>query len=280
MTCRCDSAFARLVLCTLLAAVCGAPAAAADLPDDFSLRGPLNPGPVRWDGVVMGAGIGYSSMNADFGNSTSSQVAFILRNTAIEQQYAPSTWTTLPNKTTDSKSFNIFLGYNWQPTDDLVLGADLAYNRPQHLEADASDSMTRIVTLADGTVDTATISGASSAKLVDYMTLRGRAGYAFGQFLPYAILGGALGRFNYSNTSTVNLDQAPAGGGPHIPFAQTETQSQNNVFGGGWVFGGGLDVAVTPNIFVRGEWEYVAFAAVGGTRTSVNTARVGLGLRF
>ena len=49
----------------------------------------------------------------------------------------------------------------------------------------------------------------SSIKLIDYGTFRGRAGYAFGQFLPYAVLGGAVGRFNYTNTSTVTVRSRP-----------------------------------------------------------------------
>ena len=40
----------------------------------------------------------------------------------------------------------------------------------------------------------------SSLKLTDYATFRGRAGYAFGQFLPYAFVGAAVGRMNYSTT--------------------------------------------------------------------------------
>ena len=42
-------------------------------------------------------------------------------------------------------------------------------------------------------------------KLVDYATLRGRAGYAFGNFLPYAVIGAAAGRFNYATTVTVRI---------------------------------------------------------------------------
>ena len=82
------------------------------------------------------------------------------------------------------------------------MGFDLAYNRltdlqtssgpttldapGQHLGRDQACGLIR--------------SAQSSTKLVDYGTLRLRAGYAFGQFLPYAVVGGALGRFNYSTT--------------------------------------------------------------------------------
>ena len=50
---------------------------------------------------------------------------------------------------------------------------------------------------------------ASPVKLVDYATLRGRAGYAWGQFLPYAAVGIAAGRFNYETTVTVTGPARP-----------------------------------------------------------------------
>ena len=42
----------------------------------------------------------------------------------------------------------------------------------------------------------------------------------------------------------------------------------------------GMDVALLPNMFLRGEWEFVAFAAVGGIRSNINTGRVGVGVKF
>lgn len=265
-----------VALCALLAAVWAAPAKAADLLDDSYLRGSMGGGPVRWDGVVIGAQLGYSSMNADFGNSTSSQIAFILRNTRLESEQSPSSWTTLPNKLTSSQSFGLFLGYNMQ-WDDLVLGADIAYNRPHKLEPAASDSISRSVTLSNADVDDVTITASSSIRLVDYGTFRGRAGYAFGQFLPYAVFGGAVGRFNYTTTSTVNFLQ---NGLVPLGFPATQTDNQSNKFGYGFLWGLGMDVAITPNMFLRGEWEYIAFNRVGDIRSTVNTVRVGLGVRF
>ena len=41
-----------------------------------------------------------------------------------------------------------------------------------------------------------------------------------------------------------------------------------------------MDVAVTTNVFLRGEWEYVGFAPVSGIRAGLNTGRVGVGVRF
>jgi opacity protein-like surface antigen len=89
-----------------------------------------------------------------------------------------------------------------------------------------------------------------------------RAGYAIGQFLPYAVLGVAIGRFNYGSVI----------GGLFV--------GKDNAFDAGFVTGLGVDWAVTPGIFLRAEWEYIAFAAVNGTRAQTNTGLIGGGVRF
>jgi outer membrane immunogenic protein len=258
-------------------------ASAADL-DDSALRGSFSnmfstSSYSRWDGFNFGAHIGLSNMNTDFGNSTSSLVAFILRNSTLENEAAPSNWTTLPSNTTNGRAYGVFLGYNYQ-WEQLVLGFDLAYNRPSTLESSASDSISRTVTTSDGVQNDVTIAAQSSLKLVDYATLRGRAGYAFGQFLPYAVLGVAAGRFNYTNTATVTVIQTPSGGVPSTFGPTTDSNNKDGAIVAGFVTGLGLDVAILPNMFLRAEWEFIAFAPVSGIRANINTGRVGIGLKF
>jgi opacity protein-like surface antigen len=268
---------AAAVVCLLLAALSLDRARAADWPDVSFLRGSLVPDNyVRWDGLNAGVQLGVSNMNSDFGDSTSSLVSFILRNSTLENEASPSTWTTLPSNTTNSMQYGAFIGYNVQ-WDQLVVGGDIAYNRMSSMESSASDTITRLVTTSDAVNHTVTITGQSSIKLIDYATFRARAGYAFGQFLPYAVIGGAVGRFNYATSATVtDIQTNPAGTFGPI----TSTDGKNNVVVGGVVAGLGMDVALMPNVFLRGEWEYVAFAPVNGIRTNTNTGRVGLGVRF
>jgi opacity protein-like surface antigen len=144
--------------------------------------------------------------------------------------------------TTTGPVFGGFFGYNMQ-WDQLVLGFDLGYKYPSVL-------------------DTSTTT--EQLKLVDYATLRGRAGYAIGQFLPYAVLGLAVGRFNYGT-----LDLATG------TFA-----GKDNAFNVGIVAGLGVDWAVTPGVFVRAEWEYIAFAVLNGKTSQTNTGFLGVGVRF
>ena len=84
-----------LAMCAAMAIWPGERAAAADWP----LRGSLAPQTTyaRWDGWQFGVLAGYGNMNTDFGNSTSSLVGFILRNSTLEAEGAPSTWTALPS---------------------------------------------------------------------------------------------------------------------------------------------------------------------------------------
>jgi opacity protein-like surface antigen len=270
-------------LAGVLFAAVSAEAAKADWLDDVGLRGSLgSKGYVRWDGVNLGAQIGVSNMNTDFGNSSSGLIAYSLRNTTVENEFQPSDWTTLPANTTNGRQYGAFLSYNWQ-WDQLVIGLDAAYNRASSsFQASATDSIARIVTTSDTYANTVIITASSSLKLIDYATLRARAGYAMGQFLPYAFVGAAVGRFNYATTATTTVSGTSATANPltYGPITDTQSNSRNNAITGGIATGLGLDVAVLPNVFLRAEWEYAAFAPLGGIKATMNTGRVGVGVRF
>lgn len=260
-------------------------AKAADMSDDDVLRGSFisdpSPGFVRWDGLQAGVQIGLSGMNTDFGNSTSGQVAYILRNTTIENEGNVSGWTTLPSNNTNGRTYGLFLGYNMQ-WSELVVGFDLAYNRMSSLQSTASDSMSRVFNTSDGYTNTVTVSSQASLEMVDYGTLRAKAGYAIGQFLPYAVIGAAVGRFNYTTSARVTAQGVdPTGVNlPYGPSTGSDSTSKNNAFAIGFVGGLGLDVAILPNVFLRAEYEYIAFAPLNGIRANLNTGRVGAGVRF
>jgi outer membrane immunogenic protein len=268
-----------------LALILLAPAgAAAQSWDDDFLRGSFrdSASASRWEGFNFGVHVGLSNMNTDFSNGTSALIAYILRNTEVENQFSPSTWTTMPSNTTNGRQYGAFIGYNWQ-WDQLVLGMDAAYNRISSLTASASGSIARqVVTTPDNVNNSLTITALSSLKLIDYATMRARAGYAMGQFLPYATIGAAAGRFNYANSATVHNVGTPPVGSPILPFDVTDTQSngKNNAIVGGFVAGLGVDVTILPNMFMRAEWEFIAFAPVNGIRANINTGRVGIGMKF
>ena len=86
----CARRFGAAVVLSALSIVAVGASKAADWPDMTApLRGTISP-PMRWDGVNFGVQLGVSNMNTDFGNSTSDLVAYSLRNTVVENEFAPS----------------------------------------------------------------------------------------------------------------------------------------------------------------------------------------------
>jgi opacity protein-like surface antigen len=269
-------------ICATLAVSSADRARAADWLGDSGLRGSLAPTTyARWDGWQFGVEVGLANFRTDFGNSTGSLVAFILRNTIQEAEFSPSSWTTLSPNTSNGQVFSAYAGYNMQ-WDQLVVGFDLGYRYASSVETSAGNTISRQFVTSDNFDNSVTIDARSTMKLIDYATLRARAGYAIGQFLPYAAIGVAAGRFNYETTVTVTSVGTPIPPAPGSAFNNTDTASsgKNNAVVGGVAAGLGLDWAVTPGVYLRAEWEYVAFAPVNGSRSNFNTGKLGIGARF
>jgi opacity protein-like surface antigen len=63
-------------------------------------------------------------------------------------------------------------------------------------------------------------------------------------------------------------------------FPLTVGAGQTNALMWGYSVGAGLDWALTPSIFVRGEFEFVQFAPISNIAVSVASGHVGAGLKF
>jgi opacity protein-like surface antigen len=70
---------------------------------------------------------------------------------------------------------------------------------------------------------------------------------------------------------------APFACGTHL---FTSTFNRNSEILYGFTVGGGVDVALTPNIFVRAEFEWDQFNPPPGILMTVATGRVGAGYKF
>jgi outer membrane immunogenic protein len=272
----------RWVICALAVCVL-APQAMAD---DFDfLRGSQPVGPAlftRWSGFYVGGDFGYSDERGDFRNATQTPIAFILRNTTLENEFAPSQWQVLGTSTAGNPTFGGFVGYNtqWQ---DLILGVEGNYNQANLNNTASSFPISRI-TPADSsnTVYLVNLNGSGSANNLDYGTLRTRAGWIVGNFLPYGFFGLAVGKADISVTSTIS-GATFTGAYPVCPcgtFSQTATTGRNSQVLVGFDAGLGLDVLLTQNIFLRGEYEFVQFAPVSGVNISINSVRAGGGFKF
>jgi outer membrane immunogenic protein len=271
----------RWLLCGLAFIGAAQQAGAADLGDAF-LRGSstvinTNSG-VTWDGAYVGAHFGGAASGTDFSGATKSLIAFLLRNTTIENENHVSGWTTLGKGDTTGMSYGGFAGYNMQ-WDQAVLGVEASYNRTS-LMMSANDSMGRQFSTSDGFINQVTVNAGSNIHITDYGTLRMRGGWAAGNFMPYGFVGFALGRADVTNSAHVVATGANAATGQTYSFDQSTAVSKTGDFAYGFATGLGVDVALMQNIFVRAEYEYVQFGQFNDLKTHIHTARIGGGFKF
>lgn len=257
------------------------PALAADY-DGPVLRGSKTwadvppPSPViDWSGFYVGGHVGYSSARGDFGTTGSSIIADILRLTLLEEEFNVSQWVS-PEGHGNASPVGAFVGYNWQ-FDDTVFGIDVTYS---HLSVmvGGTDSLARNVTTSDTRNYDVFVSSTMGAKLTDILSIRARGGAIFGTFMPYGTVGIAVGRAQVIRQASVTTVEDPLGAA--ITISETRDESKEGAWAYGLSAGLGFDWEIFPRMFLRGEYEYVGFAAIEDIRMSVHTARGGLGVRF
>ena len=215
---------------------------------------PGHPNYFSWGGGYIGAQVGYGTASMDFSEATQSLVAFMLRELALEQEAAPSQWQVLGKDSTRSVVFGAFVGYNVQ-WENAVLGVELNYNRTDYSGTAPVSPISR-VTSAGGNTYAVTVTGAASLDLTDIATFRGRVGWANGFYMPYFTAGFAVARGDVTRSATVSGTENA--GGVITPFSFTSTEVNDNAWMYGWAAGAGVDFALTPNSFLRAEYEYIA----------------------
>jgi opacity protein-like surface antigen len=268
---------------------------AADLPEDFpALRGGITDGlsrsSVNWQGAYVGGQLGYSSANMNFSNATQSITAYMLQN--IAYQGTVSGWTLLGTTSPHSVGFGGFVGYNAQ-WDDAVLGVEANYNHLGSLTGSQSNSQLPTINISSGCLvppagDTdlcgVKLTGTGTARLDESLTLRGRAGYAIDNFLPYMFGGVALGLADITRSATLTQYDTyyDSSNNPvnHITTSFSSTQPNNNVFVYGWTAGAGFEAMLWSGLFARAEYEYVKYVSVKNINIQMSTVRAGLGYKF
>jgi outer membrane immunogenic protein len=279
---------------------CSADALAADY-DLPILRGtamPVEPiapvmtvGPAtftRWSGFYFGGAFSYGSATSDFATATQPLVAFSLQHLAVADE--SSQFQVLKRGSAVAAGVGGFIGYNMQ-WQDLITGVEATYTHTNFNTTAASSTVTRIF---PGLSTQVGVTGSGRLDLTDYGEARFRAGYVVGNLLPYGFIGMAVGRASYSVSTFVDATQdispiptyACAGTGTATPgalcqdFLFSNSAGQDNALLYGYTVGGGLDWALTPNIFVRGEFDFVQFAPISNISLAIISGRVGVGYKF
>jgi outer membrane immunogenic protein len=259
----------------------------------------------RWSGFYAGGQGSASIAGINFGDSVRSLVDFAVRNSVLQNHV--TNWTTLGKGDVSGTGVGGFVGYNFQ-WDDVTLGLEAGYTRTS-LSRSASDSMSRSF-LDNSNAPAghnynydATVSANASIKITDLATFRARGGWAAGNFMPYGFAGLAVARadVNRSTTVTANLTDNfttptvvgvdPTTGAPIIVNTPQSVMTSlllpgtqiNNVTGAfafGYTLGAGMDMLLTSNVFVRGEYEFIQFPNIKAVNVNINTLRFGAGVKF
>lgn len=246
------------------AAMCGAVTAAqaADMPDLPILRGAFTDGLTssrpNWQGYYVGG-------QADWGTITTN-VPPGLNGDLLGTFVSPGPAYTLgslsrPHGT--NGGFGAFAGYNAQ-WDEVVIGVEANY---VHFGFRHATNAAGYTYNGSNSIIATTNNGAT-VNLSDFGSLRLRAGYAVGCFLPYAFIGGGVG----SQTVDRFVDAYPA------PVVGATMSASNTTLVYGYSAGLGFDAMLVGGLFARAEYEYQRVRA--DFESNIHTARVGLGYRF
>jgi outer membrane immunogenic protein len=313
----------KVVLSLLLLSAAGT-ARAADLDYDYLRGADYDPPPVAvvdWSGVYVGGHGGYTAGSFAQRNAVQSALANYFYATAVEAEYGVSRNVSFPGSRGRGASFGAYAGWNMQ-FEDAVLGLEADYTHTEQ-KTTSSYGISRVMTLSTGTYDTVNMFGQSKTEIQDYGTIRARAGYAIGNFLPYVTGGFAVGQVKFTDSVDVqnygynagayvanqalppsqrvavynhgyaafNPDAPAVGSTPPstardqttvtTPNAATRIVANDRVKTiGGIALGFGLEYALTPNILLRGEYQYVNFQRFNGHNAELNTIRGGAAVKF
>ena len=179
------------------------------------------------------------------------QGAFIAGNS----EWKPDSTNQRFKHNTDGWVGGFYIGYQYQMPFKLVVGIETETNYGR-------------------------VSGSSSCPNTNFSchsdihwigSTRGKFGYALGRFMPYATIGWA-----YAGVDTYTR---------HLPTGR-ESGSTNSYLG--WTPGVGLDIAVTDNFLIRGEYTYYDLGRREVTIDNVDTEirltnhafKFGMGFKF
>lgn len=217
-----------------------------------------------WDGVYFGGFGGLTEARSQTrGSLTPSSFPGGTSNAALVAANIAFGPLRPAEKTSNRTTFGAFAGLNYQ-FDEVVLGFEADFTIA-NLRSSSTDRRSSVAY--------SSYTGTTNVELREVATLRARAGYTIGSFMPFATLGLAVARANVEQELAAVHATNPAMSG-------TLSKRSSGEFALGLATGFGVDVAVSDNLFLRGEWQYLWLPQVSGAKLQVNNFRAAAGVKF
>jgi outer membrane immunogenic protein len=233
--------------------------------------------PIHWGGFYIGGFGGLTQSRFHTDKSVGDLANLTLIGSTAIADYNPPVLVSARPRSDSGPSFGAMAGYNFM-FDYLMLGFEVDWTK--------LDQKSTVSTFQARAVNNTglTIASRQDASISHYATARIRLGWAMENFMPYITGGVAVGQFdtNISVTSDwlISNGATPPVYTSALGYPQTLGGPKKGTWGFGMSLGGGVDVALTENIFLRGEYLYTRFNDVNGITVGLNTARVAAGVKF
>lgn len=254
---------------------------AADLP-----RRPPEPPPLPAPVIFTWAGP-YAGVHAAYGWGQFNRYQFNqdLIGAAIPSNYAYADVArhyaqSLPS-TYDSNQWGggFFAGYNFV-SGNIVFGPELDYTAFFGKFGASTicyyPDPTLGMTLPGAPGQSLIVGADTTSRITDYGLVKARLGYSFDRFLPYAFVG--IGGSRFKAQGYGSIEQYTTANGTLISSSSSSLSKDQITLTYG--AGAGIDYAITDQILLRLQYDYVQLDNVLKQETKIQVGKIGAGIRF
>lgn len=241
-------------------------------------------GTVDWSGFYIGGNASYNTGRINNRGMGSNLAMTSFPNLTVTDQIGTMAHYEAGRDT--AGGYGAFIGYNMM-WDDVVVGVEGEYARTAIERDSPIMPIGRRLTPASSTTlayNTFLTGGSIKTKVPQYGVVRLRAGWAVGQFMPYATIGIAMADARTTSTLQGTVTEfilnTNTGAWDQGGTVTTNVSRKNQTVSWGYAIGAGMDILLAGNIFVRGKYEFVSFGGNQSTNVGLHTFKAGAGVKF
>lgn len=247
-----------------------------------------------WSGGYVAIMGGYNSSNITHGDLAANMVDRALPAWKYAEQAKTLAKALSNDMTANAGVYSVQAGFNIM-SQRLVYGAEIEYGKfsPSMNAASAFDESREVdqKTWTDSTdkvvIDYISVRTAYTNKtqINDFGLINARAGYAYGRFMPYALVGFGVTRVKLATTMKaeeahrIEIDGVYSKPPSYVISPPTAVLTKN-AYAATVSLGLGFEYALLDNVILRAQYNYMTSGSIKGEGLSNNMARGGLALKF